>query len=86
MSAPARATQGALDYHEGIVAAHAEADAMKLVTLLKSVAWGASAGVALLTALPVFGAVGTLTGAGAVVGSVVGGMAGLLDTLRARRP
>ena len=55
---------------------------MKLVPLLKNVALGASAGVALLTALPIFGAVGTITAAGAVVGSLVGGMAGVLDTLR----
>jgi hypothetical protein len=55
---------------------------MKLVSLLKNVSLGASAGVALLTALPIFGAVGTITAAGAVVGSLVGGMAGVLDTLR----
>ena len=58
---------------------------MKFVTLVKNVALGASAGVALLTALPVFGAVGTLTGAGALVGSVLGGMAGLVDTMRTPR-
>jgi hypothetical protein len=55
---------------------------MKIVTLLKNVALGASAGVAVLTALPVFGAVGTLTTAGAVVGSLLGGVAGVLDTPR----
>lgn len=58
---------------------------MKIVTLLKNVALGASAGVAVLTALPVFGAVGTLTTAGAVVGSLIGGVAGVLDTLRTQR-
>ncbi len=58
---------------------------MKIVALLKNVALGASAGVAVLTALPLFGAVGTLTTAGAVVGSLVGGMAGLLDTVRTHR-
>ena len=58
---------------------------MKLVPLIRNVSLGASAGVALLTALPLFGAVGTITAAGAVVGSLVGGMAGVLDTMRDRR-
>ncbi|MHB1872909.1 MAG: hypothetical protein ACYCT1_18985 [Steroidobacteraceae bacterium] len=58
---------------------------MRLVPLLKNVALGASAGVALLTALPVFGAVGTITTAGAVLGSLLGGVAGVLDTMRAQR-
>jgi hypothetical protein len=57
---------------------------MKLIPLIRNVALGASAGVALLTALPVFGAAGTITAAGAVVGSLVGGMAGWLDTVRDR--
>jgi membrane associated rhomboid family serine protease len=55
---------------------------MKLIPLIRNVSLGASAGVALLTALPVFGAAGTITAAGAVVGSLVGGMAGWLDTQR----
>ena len=38
---------------------------MKLVPLIRNVSLGASAGVALLTALPVFGAAGTITAAGA---------------------
>lgn len=57
---------------------------MKIVPLIRNVSIGASAGVALLTALPVFGAVGTITAAGAVVGSLVGGVAGVLDTMRDR--
>ena len=57
---------------------------MKLVPLIRNVSLGASAGVALLTALPVFGAAGTITAAGAVVGSLVGGAAGWLDTVRER--
>lgn len=57
---------------------------MKLVPLIRNVTLGASAGVALLTALPVFGAAGTITAAGAVVGSLAGGVAGWLDTLRER--
>ena len=58
---------------------------MKLVDLLKNVALGATAGVALLTVLPIFGAVGTLPAAGQIVGSLAGGTAGLLDTLRRAR-
>ncbi len=58
---------------------------MKLVPLLKNVALGASAGVAVLTALPVFGAVGTLTTAGVLVGSLLGGVAGVVDTVRTQR-
>lgn len=55
---------------------------MKLVATLWNVAKGAAAGVAVLTALPVFGAVGTLTATGLAVGSVLGGMAGAYDALR----
>ena len=58
---------------------------MKFVALLKNVALGAAAGVALLTALPVFGAVGTLTGVGPLAGSALGRMAGLVDTVRTPR-
>lgn len=59
---------------------------MKFVDLFKNMALGATAGVALFTVLPIFGAVGTLTAAGQVVGSLAGGAAGLLDTLRRARP
>ena len=58
---------------------------MKLVDLVKNIALGAAAGVALLTVLPIFGAVGTLTTAGQIVGSLAGGAAGLFDTLRRAR-
>lgn len=57
---------------------------MTTISLLKNVALGASAGVAVLTALPLFGAVGTLTTAGAIVGSLLGGMAGVIDSVRAQ--
>lgn len=59
---------------------------MKFVDVFKNVAVGATAGVALLTVLPIFGAVGTLSAAGQIVGSLAGGAAGLFDTLRKARP
>ena len=43
------------------------------------VATGAGAGVALVTALPIFGAVGTVTAVGLVVGSLLGAMAGAAE-------
>ena len=46
--------------------------------LLKATA-GAGAGVALLTALPVFGAVGVITMTGMAVGSVLGAAAGIAE-------
>jgi hypothetical protein len=67
------------------MALQTETEPMNIVSLLKNVALGASAGVAVLTALPLFGAVGTLTTAGAVVGSLIGGMAGALDSVRTQR-
>ena len=79
------AAGAALGYHALDVALDTQRQAMKFVALLKNVALGASAGVAVLTALPIFGAVGTLTGAGALVGSLLGGVAGLVDTVRTQR-
>lgn len=55
---------------------------MKLVKILVTVAKGAAAGVAVVTVLPVFGAVGTITAAGLVVGSTVGAIAGAVDELK----
>lgn len=52
---------------------------MSLVNALWNVAKGAAAGVAVITALPVFGAVGTITATGLAVGSIVGGLAGAYD-------
>ncbi len=43
---------------------------------------GAGTGVLLVTALPVFGAVGAITAAGVAVGSVVGAAAGAADGLK----
>ena len=52
---------------------------MSFIGGLLKVAAGAGAGVLAITALPIFGAVGTITAAGAVVGSLIGGGAGLAD-------
>jgi hypothetical protein len=52
---------------------------VKLVPLLKKVALGAGAGVAVITALPIFGSVGTITAVGMVVGSLFGGACAVVD-------
>ena len=52
---------------------------MSFVRGLVKAAAGAGAGVAVVTALPVFGAVGAITAAGLVVGSVLGAAAGVAD-------
>lgn len=54
---------------------------MSFISGLMKVAAGAAAGVAAVTALPIFGAVGVITAAGVVVGSVVGGAAGAADEM-----
>ena len=45
------------------------------------VATGAGAGIAVVTALPVFGAIGAITATGLVIGSILGVAAGLADTV-----
>ena len=57
---------------------------MGFISGLMKVAAGAAAGVAAVTALPVFGAVGTITAAGIVVGSVLGGAAGAADEIMSK--
>lgn len=52
---------------------------MSFVRGLAKAAAGAGAGVAFITALPVFGAVGAITAAGLVVGSLVGAAAAVTD-------
>jgi len=52
---------------------------MSLVDLLASVAKGAAVGVATVTALPIAGAIGTITATGATVSSLAGGAAGAYD-------
>ena len=54
---------------------------MGMVRGLAKVAAGAGAGVAVITALPVFGAVGAITATGLVVGSLIGAAAGLADEI-----
>jgi len=54
---------------------------MKFLNILAKVVTGAAAGVAVVTALPVFGAVGAITAVGAAVGSVLGGALGAADAV-----
>lgn len=54
---------------------------MSFLDTLQDVVKGAAVGVAALTALPVFGAAGTITAAGVAVGSVIGAGAALADRL-----
>ncbi len=54
---------------------------MSFLGMLENVVKGVATGVAVVTALPVLGAAGTITGAGVVVGSVLGGTAAILDSL-----
>jgi hypothetical protein len=55
---------------------------MSLVSIFVKATKGAAAGVAVITALPFFGAVGTITAAGLAVGSLIGGIAGIADGLQ----
>ncbi len=52
---------------------------MSLVSGLFKVAKGAAVGVAAVTALPIFGAVGSITALGIVIGATVGAVAGVAD-------
>ena len=55
---------------------------MSYIKIMQSAAKGAVAGVVVLTALPVFGAVGALTSVGLVVGAVGGAVLGGLDEVK----
>lgn len=55
---------------------------MEFVNVLIKVATGSVAGVAAITALPVFGAVGAITSTGVVAGSVIGAIAGVIDEIK----
>jgi hypothetical protein len=59
---------------------HKEND-MSFINGLLKVAAGAGAGVAAITALPFFGAVGAITATGVALGSLVGAAAGVADEL-----
>jgi hypothetical protein len=54
---------------------------MNFLNTLEHVAKGATTGVVVLTALPVLGAAGTITATGALVGSILGAAAAILDSL-----
>lgn len=54
---------------------------MSFISGLIKAAKGAAVGVAAVTALPIFGAVGTITAAGIVVGAAVGTIAGIADEM-----
>lgn len=55
---------------------------MSLVDIIVKATVGAVSGVALITALPLFGAVGTITTAGAIVGAAGGAIAGSVDAIK----
>lgn len=57
---------------------------MGFVSGLLKVAAGAAAGVAAVTALPIFGAVGAITATGIVVGSTLGVAAGIADEIKGK--
>lgn len=57
---------------------------MGMVKTLEKIAASAATGVAVITALPVFGAVGTITVTGIAVGSLLGAAAGLWDAKRGK--
>ncbi len=54
---------------------------MSFIRGLEKAAKGAVAGVGLIAALPVFGAVGTVTAVGVLVGSLMGAAAGMADEM-----
>lgn len=58
---------------------------MNYVSTLGKIAKGSTAGVLLITSLPIFGAVGAITATGIAVGSVVGAAAALVDELQAEK-
>ena len=54
---------------------------MRFLDTLESLAKGAALGVVVITGLPVFGPIGTITATGALAGSVIGAAAALADNL-----
>jgi hypothetical protein len=57
---------------------------MTFLGALKKIVIGAPLGVLAVTALPVFGAVGTITAIGIAVGSTIGAVAGIADEIGRR--
>ena len=55
---------------------------MSLLNTLGNIVKGAAAGVAAITALPVFGPVGTITTVGLAAGSTIGMVISLVDEYR----
>lgn len=54
---------------------------MTFLGVLKKVITGVPLGILVVTALPVFGAVGAITATGSVVGALVGAACGIADGL-----
>jgi len=54
---------------------------MRFLDTIQDLVKGAAVGVAALTALPVFGAIGTISATGIAVGSIIGAGAALADRL-----
>ena len=54
---------------------------MTFLGIFKKIVIGAPLGVLAITSLPVFGAVGAITAAGAAVGSVAGALGGVIDEI-----
>ena len=54
---------------------------MSFLNTLESIAKGATTGVIVVTALPVFGAAGVITATGVAVGSTVGALAAYIDKM-----
>ena len=55
---------------------------MTFLAALKNIAIGSPLGVAAITMLPIFGAVGTITATGIAVGATLGAVAGVTDEFR----
>ena len=55
---------------------------MSLLNTLENIVKGAAVGVAAVTALPLFGPVGTITAMGVAAGSTIGMVVSLVDEIR----
>jgi hypothetical protein len=59
---------------------------MALIPMIKKIGVGAGVAVVAVTALPIAGAVGTITATGAAVASILGGIAGAIDHIHDEKP